>query len=271
MKALSKLQSSIIVQSAQVDEVAAAMNARAKEFIAVGALVALAMAAGQAKAQQGPITPSNCAAVGATIGGVAGGALGDSSAGRIIKGAIGALGGAAAGHWLCDRQGRAQDASYQKAEAYGVASSDVGMVGPSATSKTPLSFTERERLDAMSKEAIDAKYAWKMALWNVAQADTRAGTAAREAAREAEAEARQKFVAKRDAFAATVARLNQGTDSMAPRAVGRYLEVSAALLELDANARTSYQLIAARDDQLKARSKAYSDEADRAAALRNRS
>lgn len=269
MKALTKLQGSIVTQAGQVDAAAAAMNVRAREFLAVGALVALAMTAGQAKADDGPMTPSNCASVGAVVGGVAGGSSGNSTVARTVYAAIGALGGAAAGHWMCNpRPLPSQDSSYDRADSYGGSGSS--MAGPSA-GKSPLSFSERDRLDAMSKDALDAKYRWKMSLWNIDQAERGGSQAAREAAREVESEARQAFVAKRESFSMTVARLNRGTDGVAPRAVGRYLEVSAALLELDTNSRVSYQIIANRDEQLKNRSRAYSEEADRAASMRNRS
>ena len=87
-------------------------------------------------------------------------------------------------------------------------------------------------------------------------------------ARERETASRAEFERARGAFASTVARLNAGADGNPPRAVGGYLEISASLLELNAQSRVSYQMLEERDSMLKQRSPAYNEEAERVGRLR---
>ena len=276
MKALSRLQSTVMFQAVEVEEVAAKMNGRAKTMVSFGVLVAAALAAQGAQAQQGPMSPSNCAAVGATVGGLAGSQIGNSNTKHAIGAALGALGAGAAGYWLCSpKPARSQDASYASAANYGQASGNGNGSGSGNDTgierqepKAPLSYSERERLDQMSKEAIDAKWVWKKALWEVDRAGQRNFAPGVQSAKEREAEARQNFEEKRAVFATTVARLNNGFEGSPPRAVGRYIEVSASLLELTTESRVTYQMLEARDRQMQERSPAYHEEANRAARLR---
>jgi hypothetical protein len=65
-----------------------------------------------------------------------------------------------------------------------------------------------------------------------------------------EASSRQDFEGKRGTFATTVSRMSTGGPQMPPRAVGRYVEVAASMLEVNSNARTNYASLAERDDAL---------------------
>lgn len=265
MKALSKLQGAIIVQAAASDTVVSKFNENARMFVAAGVLIALTVSAGQARAQsEGVLTPSNCSMVGAVVGGTVGVAGTKSSAGHIIAGALGGLGGGALGRWLCSPRGLpAQDSSYESAASYG---GGAGAVPPS-TPKAALSITERERLDALSEDALGAKVEWKRALWNISKADEAGNWAARATAVEVEAQARQDFEQKRAAFSISVARMHGGSESVQPRAVGRYLEISGSMLELDTKSRTSYALLQSRDVALMDRSPAYRSETERSARI----
>lgn len=269
MKALSRLQSSVICQAVESDAVAAKFTARARTYVAFGALVASALMAQGAHAQQGPMSPGNCAAVGATVGGVAGSQYGNTNARNAIGAALGALGGAAAGYWLCNPSpARSQDSSYNAAANYG--SGDAGAMVERQSPKQSLSFSERERLDELSRKAIDAKYAWKAALWEVEQSRQHGNKASMPTTMEREAQTRSDFERSRHAFATTVSRLNTGAGGEAPRAVGRYIEVSAALLDMPTDRGVSFHMLESRDRQLQDRSPAYLQEAERASRLRNR-
>lgn len=267
MKALTRLQSTVLFQAAENEGVAAKMTQRAKQFVAFGVLVSAALASQGAHAQNQVLTPSNCAGVGATVAGIAGAASGKTNVQQAVWGALGALGGAAAGNWLCSPKTRSLDSSYDNAARYGVGdgrSVEVDRQSP----KMSLSITERDRLDEMSGAAINAKYAWKKSLFDIDHASQRGYAAGVNAAREQEAINRAEFERARGAFAGTVARLNAGADGSPPRAVGRYLEISASLLELDAGSRVSYQMLEQRDTMLKDRSPAYQQEADRVGRMR---
>lgn len=267
MKALSRLQSTVMFQAAGIEDVAKKMSERARTLVVFGALVASAMAAMPNAAQAQVMTPGNCATAGATVGGLVGSQAGKSNLQNAVGAALGALGGAAAGHWLCSPSERSKDSSYDNAASYGM--SGGAKVDPSVP-KQPLSITERERLDEMSKAAIDAKWKWKKSLWEVDQA-RKSGFGARvNSALEAESQARQSFDRARGSFASTVARLNTGGEGAAPRAVGRYIEISASLLELSTETRVSYQMLEERDMRMQERSPAYKEAADQAARLRNR-
>lgn len=268
MKALSRLQGSIIVQAAADDSVVSKFNARARMFIAAGALLAVAVASGNAHAQSGDVlTPSNCAMVGALVGGTAGQATSDKSVNKIIVGALGALGGGALGNYLCSPKApRSLDSSYQRAEGYGGFVGNAGVVERTAP-KMALSISESERLDDMSAQALGAKVEWKRALWQVRGAEEAGNRMARNTAVESESVNRRDFELKRAVFATAVARLNAGSDQMEPRAVGRYLEISASILELDTESKTSYDMLVSKDDFLQARSPAYGQEAQRSARL----
>lgn len=269
MKALSKLQSSIIVQAAGEDAVASKMSARAKMFVSVGAVVAATLAAGPADAQSGPLTPSRCAAVGATVGAALGYNGPRNSAGRVAMAAIAGLGGAAAGNWLCSPKPAPAPAAAAPAARVAPAPRvhTVTDAAPQVPARMGLSISEQERLDALSSQALVAKAAWKKALWQVDNARlTNPGSAA--ASQVAAADARHAFESHRAVFATAVSKLHQGAGS-APRDVGRYLEVSASLLELDTSATTSYRMLQTRDETLRARSPAYDREADRVSRLRN--
>lgn len=268
MKALSRLQSSIICQAVESEAVASKFTTRARTYVAFGALVATALMAQGAHAQQGPISPGNCAAVGATVGGVGGSQYGNTSAKNAIGAAIGALGGAAVGYWLCDPSpARSKDSSYNQAANYG--SGNGGDVIERQSPKQALSFSERERLDEMSRKAIDAKYAWKASVWDVEQARQH-NKAGMTSALERESQARADFERSRHSFATTVGRLNTGANGEAPRAVGRYIEVSAALLDLSTDRGVTFQQLESRDRQLQDQSPSYLQEAQRASRMRNR-
>jgi hypothetical protein len=195
--------------------------------------------------------------VGAVVGATGGAASGATSATRIIGGALGGLAGAALGNWICSPS--AKDSSFNRAAQYG--SEGRGLVAR-GDSKVPLSISEDDRLDAMSKSAVSAKTAWKRSLYDIQTGG--AGVSAREK----EANARRDFENKRANFATTVARLNAGTESTPPKQVGRYLEISSALLELDTESRTNYSTLADRDQSLMNRNQSYSQEVQAAASTR---
>jgi hypothetical protein len=269
MKALTRLKSTVMFQAAGVEEAASKMTDRARTLVAFGVLVAAALAAAPnaAHAQSSILTPGNCATVGGTIGGLVGSQAGKTNVSNAIGAALGALGGAAAGNWLCSPSERSQDSSYSHAANYGV---DGGTKVSPSTPKQALSITERERLDDMAKSAIDAKWAWKKSLWEVDQAKSSGFGARLNSAMEAESQARQTFDQERGKFSTTVAKLNNGVDGAAPRAVGRYIEISASLLELTTEAKVSYQMLEARDMKMQERSPAYKEAADQASRMRNR-
>jgi hypothetical protein len=268
VKALLRLQGAIIVQAAQHEDVADRFCQRAKQFVAFGAIGLAAIASGNAQAQQGPLSPSNCAAVGATVGGTVGYATPKNDAARIVGAALGGIAGAAAGNWLCSPKQAMRDSSYDRAAGYGVADGSTAV--DRSNPRAALSISERERLDDLSVAAINAKSNWKRALWNVDQARTSGNQVSVTAALESEAEARNAFETKRATFSTTVARLHQGAGGGEPRAVGRYLEISAALLELNTESRVSYQMLQSRDELQQQRSPAYATEVERAASRRNR-
>ena len=266
MKALSKLQSSIVVQATADESVASKFNARARMYVAFGALVMGAMSATPALAQNQVLTPGNCAAAGAAIGGVAGTMSSNNGNKQIIMGIIGGLAGGATGAWLCAPKTISHDQSYEMATTYGGANPNLGAVDKS-TPKMALSLSERDRLDALSADALGAKVEWKRSLWNIRNAEEANNRLARNTAVETESEARQNFEQKRAAFATVVARLNAGSDNSPPRAVNRYIEISASMLELDTQSRTSYDMLASKDQSLIERNPAYGAETLRSAKL----
>ncbi|MCZ8255001.1 MAG: hypothetical protein O9327_04975 [Polaromonas sp.] len=286
MRALSRLQASVICQSVADEEVANKLAPRARQFVVFGAMVAAMLAATpEARAQSnGPLNPSNCAAVGMTVGGAAGSQVSNKNSERIIGAALGALGGAAAGHWLCSpsedrsRMGAGRDSSYDRAANYGMDQNQrqrmvsvedrTGRgVGPSAP-KAALGLNERAELDRMAQGAIDAKYAWKKSLFDLQSAQNGRSGPLPAGLVEREQLARQDFDAARNQFSIVVAKLNNGTEGMPPKAVGRYIEVSAALLELSTDKRTSFDLINRMDNQLQNESMAYREETQAAQASR---
>lgn len=269
MKALTRLQSTVMFQAAAEDNIASKFSQRAKTMVAFGTLVAAALASQNAHAQSQVLTPSNCAVVGATVGGLVGSQSTNSGTKNAVFAALGALGGGAAGHWLCSPRVQSQDSSYANAARYGLGDSSSVEVARQAP-KQPLSISERDALDDLSRQALDAKYNWKLSLYKVDQVKNSGYSAGLNTAVENEAAARSAFETKRDVFARTVARLNAGADGTAPRAVGRYLEVSGSLLELSTQSRVSYQMLEERDQMLQQRSTAYKDEANRAGAMRAR-
>lgn len=286
MRALSRLQASVICQSVADEEVANKLAQRAREFVVFGAMVAAMLAASpDARAQSnGPLNPSNCAAVGMTVGGAAGSQISNKNSNRIIGAALGALGGAAAGHWLCSpsedrsRAERNRDSSYDRAANYNpdfnqrqrissVEDNSGRGIGRAAP-KSALSLNERAELDRMAQEAIDAKYAWKKSLFDLQSAQNGRSGPLPAGLVEREQLARQDFDAARNQFAIVVAKLNNGNDGMPPKAVGRYIEVSAALLELSTDKRTSFDHINRMDNQLQNESMAYREETQAAQASR---
>lgn len=264
MKALARLQSAVLFQAAETESVAAAMSQRARQFIAFGVLLAASVAATSAHADV--LTPSNCAIAGSTVGGLVGSTAGKSNVQHSVGAVLGALSGAAAGAWLCAPSERSKDSSYNNAANYGVNASSV-QVGRSMP-KAPLSITETDALNQMSKDAIDAKYEWKHSLWNIDHAKAQGFSAGVEAGLQAEAVARQAFESKRVAFSTTVAKLNNGVEGTTPKAVGRYIEISASLLELSTESKVSYASLEAKDAAMQQRSPAYHEEADRVARQR---
>jgi outer membrane lipoprotein SlyB len=266
VKALSKLQGSIIVQAAADDSVVAKFNSRARMYVTFGALVLAAIAAQPAHAQNQVLTPSNCAAAGAAIGGAAGAMSSNNGNKQMMVGILGALGGGAAGAWLCSPKTISRDQSYEMATTFGGANPNLGMVDKS-TPKMALSISEQERLDALSAEALGAKVEWKRALWSIRNAEEANNRLARNTAVESESVARQNFEQKRAAFATVVARYNAGSENSPPRAVNRYIEISASMLELDTKSRTSYDMLAAKDQSLIERNPAYGQETLRSAKL----
>lgn len=289
MRALSRLQGTVIVQAVADQEVAEKLTPRARQFVVFGAMVAAMLAASpDARAQHnGPLSPSNCAAVGMTVGGAAGSQVSSKNSNRIIGAALGALGGAAAGHWLCSpsedrsRAGVGRDSSYDRAANYGTTSyqpqrmnsveDNSGRGVPRQAPKAALSLMERNELDRMAQEAIDAKYAWKKALFDVQTAQNGRGNMMANAL-EREQMARGDFDSARNQFASVVAQLNNGAEGQPPKAVGRYIEVSAALLELSTDKRTTFDMINRMDNQLQNESMAYREQTQAAQANReNRS
>lgn len=271
MSALARLQASILVQAAESEDVAARLSSRAREFIAVGALAVVAlMAANPAQAQNRILTSSNCATAGEAVGRALGGDQ-TNQVRHIVGGTIGGLLGAAMGGAACEQRQPARDSSYSQGNYYGggapVVPRDSVAVGPQ-TSKAALSYSEREHLEGLATSAIDAKYAWKKSLWEIDQAQMRGNRAGVIAGMEREAEARTEFNAKRMSFARTVALMHNGAEGMEPRAVGRYLEISSALMELSTEAKVSYQSLLARDNMLQQRSQTYAEAANQAASTR---
>lgn len=263
MTALARFQAAIICQAAESDRVAPMLSKRAREFVAGGVLLACAtIAANPAQAQNPVLTPSNCAMAGQRVGNVIGEASPSSSAGKAIGGVLGALAGAALGQAACAPQ---RDSSYGgdirgQQVSYGV--------GPQE-SKSPLTPYEREQLDALATAAIDAKYAWKRALWDIDQAYGNGGRALMaEGLKERESEARAAFDLARREFTNTVVRMNNGAGNTEPRAVGRYLEIAGGLMELNTRTVVSYQSLNARDAQLMASSQAYAAATNAATASR---
>lgn len=334
MKALLKLQSSIIVQSAQHEPVVSKFHSRAKAFVALAAVAAAALAS-DPSAAQGVMTPSACAAVGATIGAISGATLPRNDAAKAALAALGALGGAAAGNWACESapatappaqpvyqapppvqrapqpgfqqypvqpavqpmspqyqrvvsvngqggyRGAMTAAGPQSAQQLG---QPVGRVIGSAPAETPaqlagflppvqrmpLSTTERGTLDSLAADTLDAKADWKNALLKVDEARAQGKKAAAgtvDGAIDAELRARMNFEMKRLNFTKTVNRLHNGVGGEA-REVGRYMEISGALLELDTESRISYGMLQARDRVLQAHSQAYAEEVARASMKR---
>jgi hypothetical protein len=324
VKALLKLQSSIIVQSAEHEPVVNKFHARAKTLIAIGAVMAAALASDPSAAQS-VMTPSACAAVGATVGAIGGATLPKHAAAKAALAAIGALGGAAAGNWACspppaasspeqpvyeqpqqvhgpqtpvyqqfpppppqyqrdndygqhvvyvDGQGSYRGPSMPSSQPLGqpvgqavgsmIDSSPVAapaqMAGfESAVQRMPLSTTEREWLDALSSDTLDAKASWKSALWKVDQARVHGNSATVNGAIDAELRARMDFEMKRLNFTKTVNRLHNGVSGEA-RDVIRYMQISGALMELDTESRISYEMLQSRDQALQARSQVYAEE-----------
>lgn len=263
MTALARFQAAIICQAAESDRVAPSLSQRARDFVAGGVLVACAtIAANPAQAQNPVLTPSNCALAGQRVGNVIGEATPTSSAGKAIGAVLGALAGAAAGQAACAPQ---RDSSYgadvrTQQVSYGV--------GPQET-KSQLSPYEREQLDALALAAIDAKFAWKKALWEIDQAYMAGGRSMMsEGLKEHEGEARAAFDLARREFTNTVVRLNNGAGGTEPRAVGRYLEIAGGLMELNTRTVVSYQSLNARDAQLMASSQAYASMTNAATATR---
>ena len=286
MRALSRLQGSVICQSVADIEIADKLAPRARQFVVFGAIVASMMAASpEARAQnRGPLNPSNCAGVGMTVGGAAGSQVSNKNTNRIIGAALGALGGAAAGHWLCSpseersRQGANRDSSYERAANFGLDPSQrQRMNSVEDTSgrgvdrlppKAPLSLGMRTELDRMAQVAIDAKYAWKKALFDTQAAQNGRMGQIPASVIEREQLARSDFDASRSQFSSLVAKLNNGGDGLQPVAVGRYIEVSAALLELSTDKRTTFELINRMDNQLQNESPAYREETQAAQVAR---
>lgn len=274
MKALSKIQSTVMFQAAELDDAASKFSQKAKAFVAFGALIAAVLVSQGAQAQQSPLTPSNCAVAGSMVGGAIGANMGNSNVAHIAGGVLMALGGAAVGNWACSPNTPSRDASYNNAANYGNGGNQKqgnqsGFAVDRQAVKTPLSINERDFMDNLSKEALDAKYTWKKALWGADQASQKNSGPAMQTALETEAQARQEFEQKRDNFSTTVAKLNNGVAGVEPRAVGRYIEISAALLELSTKSKVSYQMLESRDNAMKQQSQAYTAEVDRTSRMRN--
>lgn len=250
MNALARLQASVLTQSAAIDNIAQSLSHNARLFVTAGALAIAALMSSGAYAQNQNkyLTPSNCGAVGAIVGATAGASMGQKSdAQRIIGGAIGGLLGGAAGNWVCSPS----EAEPKPGASY---NNDAGKT----VHKVPLSVSEIDRLDIMAQDAVSSKIRWKTALYNSTY------NSSGPSAREAESQARKDFEESRSRFAIVVARLDAGNDSMAPKQVGRYLEISAALLELNTNGNNnkpvSYQMLAAQDERLQSQNSVYREE-----------
>jgi len=262
-----------MVQAAADETVANKFNDRARMFLAAGTIAVMAMAAGNVHAQSNSVlTPSNCAAVGAVVGGAAGTLLSKNGVGQLIGGALGALAGGAGGNWACSPPARPpQDSSYGRPTSYGNTQYPMaeqrGSVGRSIP-KMALSINEQERLDSMSRSALDAKVAWKKSLFDIENAQNSRSRFSLNTAMESESLARQDFEVKRDAFANTVTRMNTGSESYQPRAVGRYMEIAASMLELDTRSNVTYSTLQEKDDLNMSQSPAYFAEAKRATSMR---
>lgn len=270
MSALAKLQTSVVFQVAADEKVASEMSKTTRSFIAATALVfAASMAAsGDVKAQSqnpGPITPSNCAYVGGGIGGIVGTMSGKTSwEARSLGAALGAFGGAVAGHYLCAPRDEAPKQvsapQYQQYRQQDFApQSNRGTVEGAYVSTSQnmvsLSNTERARLDQMSQSAMEAKFRWRQSLRD--KEITIPGGFADEAS------ARSDFETQRNRLALVVTQMSRGTTSMEPREVSRYLEVATALMEIPTHRGVTYQAVIQADQTLETKMPGYRAEIDR--------
>lgn len=123
MSALKRLQETAMFQSAGHRSMFDKMTRSAREKILVGVVTCAAAMAGVAPAHAGDIiNPSTCAAIGGSIGAIAGGATGKSNAQTAIYSIIGGFAGAVGGNFLCqdrdkEQQGQ-QGAQYQNPGEY---------------------------------------------------------------------------------------------------------------------------------------------------------
>lgn len=276
MTALSRLQASVLFQLAADETVANEMSKTTRNFIAATALVFAASisAPGNVNAQQqnpGPLTPTNCAFVGGGIGGVVGAMAGKTSwEARTLGAAIGAFGGAVAGHYLCAPKEEAQKPAavaplYQQPRQQEYVPQPrkeviqgAYVAGPQALQ--PLSTTEGTRLDQLSQRAMEAKFRWRQSL-----RDKEKGLPG---AAEGEGSARTEFETERNRFATVVNQMSRGTSSLEPREVSRYLEVAAALMELPVQRGITYQAVVQMDQSLEVKLPGYRAEIDRALKVR---
>lgn len=134
----------------------------------------------------------------------------------------------------------------------------------------PLSSLETEKLDMLAQQALDSKVAWKRVLVKIqeSQGGQLNVSRARPDLVAAESETRADFINARTQLATVVTRMAQGNDQMPPKSVGRYLETSAALMELPVRGVVTYQVLEMADRQQELRSPSYSIEVARAASNR---
>lgn len=276
MKAFLALQRSVIVQSAAESDMSAKFNDNARKFIAVATLgFVAAVSSGHADAQITRV--SNCSALGAVIGAAGLASAYNNTDQKIAAGLFGGIVGKMVAEAACDPPAQSrntQNVAYQQGyqpaqQAYqGYQGQPQSREVPVERSqpRTPLSISERTKLDKLSFEAVDAKYQWKVALYYAS--NNLQSPNATQTARENEAQARQNFEEKRNQLTNVVVAMNSGTMEMAPKAMGRYLEVVGALNELDTRSATTYSIIESNDVALRAQNPSYAAESQKAAEIR---
>ena len=274
MKAFLALQRSIIVQSAAEPDMSAKFNDNARKFIAVATLgFVAAVSSGHADAQITRV--SNCSALGAVIGAAGVASAYQNTDQKIAAGLFGGIVGKIIAEVACDQpvqsrnvQNVAYQQGYQPAQQGGYQGQPQNREVPVERSqpRTPLSISERTKLDKLSFEAVDAKYQWKIALYYAS--NNLQSPNASQTARENEAQARQNFEEKRSQLTNVVVAMNSGTMEMPPKAMGRYLEVVGALNELDTRNATTYSIIESNDVALSAQNPNYAAESRKAAEIR---
>lgn len=287
MSKFQQLQSSILFQVVGDDALKGKVTQAARQFAAGTALVVAAIAAapGAASAQNTPMSPSNCSNFGSVIGGMLGGiAGGDSWEKRALGAAVGAFGGGAVGHGICNAAAKkAEEVKNPPVQIYnapqapshsnypaqihrsqGSAHSPVGVqpVSPGAVRSMPIGdfkgnlismFEEAGAAHRAEMVALSTSEGTRLDAWGASILGKKAafhealkGHQAGGTDEGAVAAARDAFNADRKAFASVVAKLGTGAPNVAPRNVEDHLVFAASLLEAPINRTvTMHQLASA--------------------------